>query len=102
MASKQSEEPRFLNFPKLADDATKDGKPRLNKYSHTITNHHDFPGALVWRYDHSKDEAHESRQCFTQQAYQTRQQCRMLLMSESHLFGGRAIHASKSLQPNHR
>lgn len=47
MTSKQTEEPRFLNFPKLPDDASKDGKPRLNKYSHTITNHHDFPGALV-------------------------------------------------------
>jgi hypothetical protein len=48
----QPEEPRFLNFPCLPDDA-KDaqGNPRLNKYSSTITHGHDFPGAQV-RYDH--------------------------------------------------
>ncbi|KAF2093707.1 dihydroxy-acid dehydratase [Rhizodiscina lignyota] len=48
--SKEVEEPRFLNFPHLPDDATKDGQPRLNKYSHTITNHHDFPGAQAMLY----------------------------------------------------
>jgi dihydroxy-acid dehydratase len=42
------EEPRFLNFPRLPDDATReDGQPVLNKYSTTITNDHDFPGAQV-------------------------------------------------------
>ena len=42
------EEPRFLDFPHLPDNATDpDGKPRLNKYSSTITNGHDFPGAQV-------------------------------------------------------
>ena len=42
------EEPRFLDFPHLLDDATlSDGKPRLNKYSSTITRNHDFPGAQV-------------------------------------------------------
>jgi len=43
----QVEEPRFLDFPHLPDDATLDGKQRLNKYSHTITNGHAFPGAQV-------------------------------------------------------
>ena len=43
-----SEEPRFLDFPHLPDDATDaEGKPRLNKYSSTITKDHDFPGAQV-------------------------------------------------------
>jgi len=41
------EEPRYLNFPHLPDDATRDGQPVLNKYSTTITNDHDFPGAQV-------------------------------------------------------
>jgi hypothetical protein len=40
-------EPRFLSFPHLADDATRDGQPVLNKYSTTITKGHDFPGAQV-------------------------------------------------------
>jgi dihydroxy-acid dehydratase len=44
---KQQEEPRYLNFPHLPDDATRDGKPALNKYSTTITKDHDFPGAQV-------------------------------------------------------
>lgn len=43
----ESEEPRFLEFPHLSDGATRDGKPRLNKYSSTITKGHDFPGAQV-------------------------------------------------------
>ena len=42
------EEPRFLTFPRLPDDATtSDGKRILNKYSSTITRYHDFPGAQV-------------------------------------------------------
>ena len=44
---RQPEEPRFLDFPHLPDDATRDGKPILNKYSSTITRDHDFPGAQV-------------------------------------------------------
>ncbi|KAL9100737.1 MAG: hypothetical protein Q9163_003922 [Psora crenata] len=45
------EEPRHLDFPHLPDDATTpDGKPRLNKYSATITNNHDFPGAQAMLY----------------------------------------------------
>lgn len=44
----EPEEPRFLDFPHLPDDATTpDGKPRLNKYSATLTKEHDFPGAQV-------------------------------------------------------
>lgn len=43
----QAEEPRLLDFPHLPDNATQDGKPRLNKYSSTITRDHDFPGAQV-------------------------------------------------------
>ena len=44
----QLEVPRFLDFPHLPDGATKDGKPRLNRYSSTITRGHDFPGAQVF------------------------------------------------------
>ena len=40
-------EEKFLEFPCLPDDATRDGKPALNKYSQFITNGHDFPGAQV-------------------------------------------------------
>ena len=44
----EPEEPRFLSFPHLPDNATaSDGKARLNKYSSTITKDHDFPGAQV-------------------------------------------------------
>lgn len=43
----QPVEPRYLDFPHLPDDATRDGKPALNKYSSTITKDHDFPGAQV-------------------------------------------------------
>jgi hypothetical protein len=46
----EPEEARFLSFPSLPDDAKDaDGKPRLNKYSATITRGHDFPGAQVRR-----------------------------------------------------
>ena len=49
-----SEEPRFLAFPHLSDNATDaDGKQRLNKYSSTITKDHDFPGAQVGRFSFS-------------------------------------------------
>ena len=41
-------EEKFLEFPSLPDDATRDGKPALNKYSQFITKGHDFPGAQVW------------------------------------------------------
>lgn len=44
------EAPRFLNFPHLPDDAERDGKPALNKYSTTLTREHDFPGAQAMLY----------------------------------------------------
>ncbi len=45
------EGPRFLDFPHLVDDAIdQEGKPRLNKYSATITKDHDFPGAQVGQF----------------------------------------------------
>ena len=38
----------FLDFPHLPGDAeTSDGTKRLNRYSSTLTNNHDFPGAQV-------------------------------------------------------
>jgi hypothetical protein len=43
----EAEEPRFLNFPHLPEDAMRDGKPALNKYSSTLTAGHNFPGAQV-------------------------------------------------------
>ncbi|PGG97555.1 dihydroxy-acid dehydratase [Polytolypa hystricis UAMH7299] len=44
------EEPRYIDFPKLPDDAMRDGKPVLNKYSTFITKDHDFPGAQAMLY----------------------------------------------------
>ncbi|KAI4094569.1 MAG: hypothetical protein LQ339_007444 [Xanthoria mediterranea] len=46
----QPEEPRYLDFPHLPDDASHDGKPLLNKYSSTITKDHAFPGAQAMLY----------------------------------------------------
>ena len=47
----EPEEPRFLDFPHLPATATfRDGKPRLNRYSTTITKDHDFPGAQAMLY----------------------------------------------------
>ena len=43
----EPEEPRFLDFPHLADGTKRNGKLALNKYSSTITKDHDFPGAQV-------------------------------------------------------
>lgn len=44
----EPEEPRFLDFPHLPEDAKyPDGKPALNKYSSTVTRGHEFPGAQV-------------------------------------------------------
>ncbi|KAI9821057.1 MAG: hypothetical protein M1827_003790 [Pycnora praestabilis] len=44
------EEPRYLDFPHLPDNATRDGEPLLNKYSSTLTKDHDFPGAQAMLY----------------------------------------------------
>ncbi|KAL8904362.1 MAG: hypothetical protein Q9207_003314 [Kuettlingeria erythrocarpa] len=46
----EPEEPRYLNFPHLPDDASHNGKPLLNKYSSTITRGHAFPGAQAMLY----------------------------------------------------
>ncbi|KAL8765102.1 MAG: hypothetical protein Q9209_007725 [Squamulea sp. 1 TL-2023] len=46
----EPEEPRFLDFPHLPDDATNNRQPLLNKYSSTITRDHDFPGAQAMLY----------------------------------------------------
>lgn len=43
----EPQEPRFLSFPHLPEDAMRDGKPALNKYSSTLTTGHNFPGAQV-------------------------------------------------------
>lgn len=37
----------FLPFKHLPDGFTRNGKVALNKYSSTLTNHHDAPGAKV-------------------------------------------------------
>ena len=42
------QEPRYLDFPHLPDGTMRDGKLALNKYSSTVTNGHDFPGAQVY------------------------------------------------------
>ncbi|KAI4673097.1 uncharacterized protein J4E78_001603 [Alternaria triticimaculans] len=48
---REPEEPRFLSFPHLPDDAKlEDGKPALNKYSSTLTTGHNFPGAQAMLY----------------------------------------------------
>ncbi|KAL9135818.1 MAG: hypothetical protein Q9175_002973 [Cornicularia normoerica] len=44
------EEPRFLDFPHLPNGVIHNGKPRLNRYSSTITKDHDFPGAQAMLY----------------------------------------------------
>ncbi|KAL8981541.1 MAG: hypothetical protein Q9177_005536 [Variospora cf. flavescens] len=46
----ETEEPRFLDFPHLPDDASHNGQPLLNKYSSTITKGHAFPGAQAMLY----------------------------------------------------
>ncbi|KAG5289742.1 dihydroxy-acid dehydratase [Histoplasma ohiense] len=44
------EEPRYVQFPCLPDNATRDGKPVLNRYSTFLTKDHDFPGAQAMLY----------------------------------------------------
>lgn len=55
----QKEEARFVEFPCLPDDATRDGKPVLNKYSHFVTKDHDFPGAQVGLFNPAAIEGFE-------------------------------------------
>ncbi|KNG46728.1 dihydroxy-acid dehydratase-like protein [Stemphylium lycopersici] len=48
---REPEEPRFLSFPHLPEDAKhEDGTPALNKYSSTLTAGHNFPGAQAMLY----------------------------------------------------
>lgn len=48
---REPEEPRYVSFPHLPDDAKhSDGTPVLNKYSSTVTRGHDFPGAKAMLY----------------------------------------------------
>lgn len=67
----QIETPRFLNFPHLPNGLIEDGELRLNRYSSTITNGHDFPGAQVSFGLQNKRKPCSSpyRQCFTLQVY---------------------------------
>ena len=44
---KGSQEEKYIEFPCLPADATRDGKPALNRHSQHITKGHDFPGAQV-------------------------------------------------------
>ncbi|KAH7120897.1 dihydroxy-acid dehydratase-like protein [Dendryphion nanum] len=46
----EPEKPRYLDFRHLPDGTMRDGKPALNKYSSTLTNGHDFPGAQAMLY----------------------------------------------------
>ncbi|KAL8952182.1 MAG: hypothetical protein Q9222_001881 [Ikaeria aurantiellina] len=46
----EPEEPRFLDFPHLPDNASLNGKPLLNKYSSTLTRDHFAPGAKAMLY----------------------------------------------------
>jgi dihydroxy-acid dehydratase len=41
------EKPRYIDFPSIPHGTLRDGKPVLNRWSATLTNGHDFPGAQV-------------------------------------------------------
>lgn len=58
----EKREEKYVRFPCVDDDATREGKPVLNKYSHFITKDHDFPGAQVRIYCHSHDSPCRSRE----------------------------------------
>jgi hypothetical protein len=60
------DEPRYLDFPHLPDNAMKNGEPVLNKYSSTLTKDHDFPGAqLSYRISNIRSSySYGNRQCF--------------------------------------
>lgn len=40
----------YVKFPRLPDDAVRDGQPVLNKYSTFLTREHDYPGAQAMLY----------------------------------------------------
>lgn len=85
---------KFLPFKHLPDGFTRNGKLALNKYSSTLTNHHDAPGAKVRdnRVSSRGKDTHLSyRLCFMQLAFQTKILCRMHHMSVSLLYGGKGI-----------
>ncbi|TGO37228.1 hypothetical protein BHYA_0102g00130 [Botrytis hyacinthi] len=44
------DKPRYIDFPSLEHGTVVDGKLALNRWSHTITNGHDFPGAQAMLY----------------------------------------------------
>ncbi|KAH7419193.1 dihydroxy-acid dehydratase-like protein [Cadophora sp. MPI-SDFR-AT-0126] len=44
------EKPRYIVFPSLEPGTVIDGKQALNRWSHTITREHDFPGAQAMLY----------------------------------------------------
>lgn len=43
----QEQPSQYILFPHVAEDATRDGKPVLNRHSTILTRDHDFPGAKV-------------------------------------------------------
>lgn len=55
----EPEEPRYLDFPHLAEGAMRDGKPALNRWSSTLTNGHDFPGAQVCVFPEATSSVHD-------------------------------------------
>lgn len=68
------DKPRYIDFPSLEHGTVIDGKLALNRWSHTITNGHDFPGAQVRIYKAWPMITYTepvSRQCCT------RQECRI-------------------------
>ena len=77
------EEARYLSFRHLPEDATRNGKPVLNRYSSSLTNGHDFPGAKVRNNVRPKRTLQLrkfcSRPCCMPLVYQTMKQCRTLL-----------------------
>ena len=57
----QAGESRYLEFPRLMEDAMRDGKPARNRHSKIIARERDFPGAKVRGYvrdDRLKEGAH--------------------------------------------
>jgi dihydroxy-acid dehydratase len=45
-----TEIPKYINFPEVPYGTKRDGKLVLNRWSSTITNGHDFPGAQAMLY----------------------------------------------------
>ena len=83
----------FLPFKHLPDGFTRNGKVALNKYSSTLTNQHDAPGAKVSQSSSVTLPwfSLSYRLCFTQLVSQMKIQCRMHHTSVSLPFGGKVI-----------